>query len=198
MGLITYYPTIPNPPDAPSADVTRMQTNSGSGGSIWEVDHIGFNTNNSGTHQQIRCNQFSSGSLPMNPTTESSVTYPKSGTADPSRAQLYFKNSNPTDFIVSGIRCYGLCSVAGSPVILTTLQSINCTISRSSVGQYVVTITNNSVVDPNYGIFLQVINPLIEVCCAEKTGANQFTIRVFNLSGALRDPQQFCFQVFQL
>jgi hypothetical protein len=49
----TYNENIPNPPNNPSNDVGIMQTNAQAIDSIIAVDHVGFNTDNGGSHNQI-------------------------------------------------------------------------------------------------------------------------------------------------
>lgn len=56
MTNYNYDGTIPNPPDDPGDDVTQMQTNSASIGSIMNVDHVGFNATNGGIHRQVSYN----------------------------------------------------------------------------------------------------------------------------------------------
>lgn len=50
---LTYYPTIPNPPDDPADDVGDMQTNSGSINTWTGIDHFGFNNSNGGYHSTV-------------------------------------------------------------------------------------------------------------------------------------------------
>ncbi len=58
MGLIAYNGGIPNPPNNPSNDVPLMKINTDAIAQYVAVDHIAFNTNNSGyhtlVHQQIQ------------------------------------------------------------------------------------------------------------------------------------------------
>lgn len=49
----SYINNIPNPPNNPIQDVPNMQTNTNSISSLIAIDHIGFNTNGSGIHQQV-------------------------------------------------------------------------------------------------------------------------------------------------
>lgn len=49
----TYNLNIPNPPNNPQTDVPLMQVNTNSLSSLISIDHIGFNTNNSGIHKQV-------------------------------------------------------------------------------------------------------------------------------------------------
>jgi hypothetical protein len=50
----TYTTGIPNGPDNPSNDQPIMQTNTNSINSLIDTDHIGFNTNFGGAHNQVQ------------------------------------------------------------------------------------------------------------------------------------------------
>lgn len=93
----TYNPTIPNPTDAPSADVGRMQTNSSSISSILAVDHIGFNKSQGGQHLQVT---FGSNNPPAVPTSIPILftnTQDGNGNTLPgSLAQLFFYSGDTT------------------------------------------------------------------------------------------------------
>lgn len=56
MTIYTYFPNIPNPPDAPADDVASMQTNSASIAGIIGVDHVGFGSSGNGQHKQVTFN----------------------------------------------------------------------------------------------------------------------------------------------
>lgn len=51
-----YYASIPNPPNDPADDVFLMQTNSSSIYNALEVDHVTFNNNACGQHNQVTFN----------------------------------------------------------------------------------------------------------------------------------------------
>ncbi len=53
MPNFTYTIGIPDSPDNPSNDQPNMKINNDSNNSIWGIDHIGFNSNNSGYHTII-------------------------------------------------------------------------------------------------------------------------------------------------
>lgn len=48
-----YTTGVPNSPNSPSVDVVPMQQNTNSINSLIAIDHVGFNTNKSGIHQQV-------------------------------------------------------------------------------------------------------------------------------------------------
>lgn len=49
----TYNDSVPNPPNQPSVDVPKMQTNTNSIRSWVNVDHVDFEGPNAGTHKQV-------------------------------------------------------------------------------------------------------------------------------------------------
>lgn len=54
LPMISFNSSVPATGHNPSADYTVMQNNNVSDVSMWATDHIGFNTNGSGYHQQVR------------------------------------------------------------------------------------------------------------------------------------------------
>lgn len=60
----SYNGAIPNPPNDPASDVSTMQTNAASIGSIISVDHVGFNTAGGGQHNQVT---FNANNVPIPP-----------------------------------------------------------------------------------------------------------------------------------
>jgi|SRR5579872_2653980 len=66
MTNFTYTSPLPVATNDPSVDQPNMTVNNTSNAGIWEVDHVGFNENNGGTHLQV---SFSSNNVPTVPTT---------------------------------------------------------------------------------------------------------------------------------
>lgn len=60
MANYTFDATIPATNNDPSEDQPKMLNNNVSNQAIWEVDHIGFNANESGEHKAISFNQDAS------------------------------------------------------------------------------------------------------------------------------------------
>lgn len=75
LPLIPFVPNIPFGPNNPSQDQPNMQANTNSDIDIWEVDHIGFNVNNSGIHAQVTM-PVQSG-IPTTAQAGATVTYTK-------------------------------------------------------------------------------------------------------------------------
>lgn len=63
----SYNPAIPNPPDAPSADVAIMQSNAGAISTVIARDHVGFNVLLSGRHKQVTFAQNNVPTVPTSP-----------------------------------------------------------------------------------------------------------------------------------
>lgn len=67
MTVFTFDDTIPAANNNPSSDQPLMLINNQSDAGIWDIDHVGFNQSNGGTHSQIT---FSSNNVPTIPTTQ--------------------------------------------------------------------------------------------------------------------------------
>lgn len=103
MTSYTYTTGIPNPTDTPANDVSDMQTNTNSINSIWETDHVGFNstgptmTGTGGMHLQC---QFCGSNVPSNPpsfpTLFVNTQDGNSHTLPNSIAQLFFYSGSST------------------------------------------------------------------------------------------------------
>jgi hypothetical protein len=55
-GMINFYNTIPATNNNPSNDQPLMLEDNQAIAQIWDIDHVGFNTNFSGTHEQVTFN----------------------------------------------------------------------------------------------------------------------------------------------
>jgi len=152
-----YTTGIPNPNNRPSQDVPIMQTNANSIASIITSDHVGFNTNGSGWHEQVTFNNISSQTTPTNPI---SLLY----TANDAKGnpQLNFLNSNafantaaPSGgvLLLAGIVLqWGTIQFTSFPQTFSFAQSfpnacfsvILTPISVVSVGYFVSAVTKNN------------------------------------------------------
>lgn len=65
MSSFTFYNNIPAAANNPSVDQPKMLVNNQSENSIWDVDHVGFNTSGGGRHTQVT---FNSNEVPVPPT----------------------------------------------------------------------------------------------------------------------------------
>src|SRR5258708_30758417 len=98
--MVAYTRDIPDAPNNPSGDQSKMKINTNSIDTLLQVDHISFNANNGGTHLQNSYVGFSPGTIIGG--VPASVAYPAAGIADATHAQYYFKNST-NNFLLSGI-----------------------------------------------------------------------------------------------
>lgn len=64
---LTYNPDIPNPPNVPSVDVPKMQTNTNSIQSFLERDHVPFSNSFAGAHLQANLKNTATGGTPTLP-----------------------------------------------------------------------------------------------------------------------------------
>jgi len=126
MSSYTFDPTIPAASHNPSVDQPNMQLNNASIDSILGVDHITFNTNGGGYHQQVT---FNSDNVPAVPTLPPvlftntinglSQLFYYSGDATHSSGQ-YQQNTNGSTFLLGGIILkWGMIENVGSPYSVT-------------------------------------------------------------------------------
>lgn len=186
---------IPAALNNPSSDQPLMLINTQSDAGIWEIDHIGFNTNNGGTHKQVT---LSSKNTPGSQTDPSSVLYTASGTAS-TVADLRFVNQNAT-FPISFIRAWALCTTTG----IVSLQGFNVAVVRSSAGVYVATLGVNAINSANFSVFVSVpsfgSNALISNITYAIGGSGPWTVtfNFTNSSSTPTDPATFSFFVMQV
>lgn len=105
MSNFVFDSGIPFAQNNPSSDQPKMLANNIANEGIWDVDHIGFNSNNGGTHLQNSYEGFSLGTLL--PGTPASTAYPAAGVASSTRSQYYFKNTLGT-YLLSSIKAFGV------------------------------------------------------------------------------------------
>ena len=158
MTTFNYYPTIPNPPDNPSFDVTLMQTNSGSINSIINVDHITFGKAQGGTtgqsdgqHKQVT---FFSKTTQGTPTDPLSIMYTANG-GENTNAEVFYVNNSAT-FLLSAIKAFGVFTTSSSPVS-SFGNSFGCASVSGSGTSYTIAL-NANVVTGNKVVVLPFIN----------------------------------------
>ena len=198
MSNFTFDSGIPFAQNNPSSDQPKMLANNIANEGIWDIDHIGFNSNNGGTHLQTSFEGFSSGVLLAG--TPSSTAYPAAGVADATRADYYFKNSAGI-FLLNAIRAFAF--VDGATGAILNSQSINvASIVRNSAGNYSVTLTANAVSSASFAVLVS----------STKTSGPRFAYSAYNITGVgtfnlLFDPSaagsgtdviSFSFQVLQI
>ncbi len=194
---ITYTLNIPDAPNDPSADQGPMQTNTNSINTLIAVDHYSFADTPSGTHKQVTLSGKNAAGAQTDPT---STLYTASGTAS-TVADLIYRNQNGV-FPISCLRAWGYVSGGVGPAIIAS-QGVNvASITRTSAGRYVVTLTALAVNSSDFAV--TVTSSLTTSLVGTQSGytitaPGVFQLNFTTLSGnALVDPTSFTFQVYQI
>ena len=196
--VITYTRDIPDAPNNPSVDQGPMKTNTNSIDTLVAVDHYTFADIPSGTHKQVTISGKNAAGAQTDP---SSVIYTSSGTAS-TVANLNYRNQNGI-FPLNCVRAWGYVQGGVGPVVIGS-QSVNVsTVTRSSTGKYVVTLTANAVSTNQYAVIAS--QNLVSSASGTQVGYNllapvgQFELNFVTLNGnALVDPANFTFMVLQI
>lgn len=144
----TYNASIPASGNNPSSDQPIMQANAQSISSLIAIDHVGFNANNGGYHQQVTLNDTASPGSQTNP---QSVVYSSNGSAD-TNSQLFFKNQSGT-FLLNCVKAFGVFTTSGSAVSSFN-NSYNCASISGSGTAYAITLNANAVTGNNVIVFV--------------------------------------------
>lgn len=131
----TFNTTEPAANSAPSASQPIMQLNNQSTSDLLAVDHITFNNDTGGTHQQVT---YISPTAPSNPASASNIgiAYTKLGTADTANVQNFFINP-VASFPLSAIKGFGS-FLSGDDGAITPRNQYNVTsIAQLTVGSIV-------------------------------------------------------------
>jgi hypothetical protein len=195
--MFTFNSNIPAAANNPSNDQPVMLANNVSNAGIWDVDHIGFNADEGGTHLQVT---LSSKNTPSSPTDPESVVYTANGTSSPV-AQLFYINQNAT-FHASAMRAWGYANTAG----IIASQSVNITsVVRNFAGQYTITMPANVVSSSNYAVFVSATTSASVGALLWSytiSTATSFILQFRSLQNlptqTLTDPISFSFQVLQI
>lgn len=145
--MVTYNRDIPDGPNNPSRDQPLMKTNTNSVDDILKVDHVSFNTANSGFHKQVTFNAKTTQGAQTDP---QSVVFTNDGVANTAHPQLYFKNSQAT-FPLSSIRAFGSFVSTNNAIIAPGLGSFLNFYNIASFSHtlnttvYTITLTTNAV-----------------------------------------------------
>jgi len=196
--VITYTRDIPDAPNNPSVDQGPMKTNTNSIDTLIAVDHYTFADVPSGTHKQVTISGKNAGGAQTDP---ASIMYTSSGTAS-SVANLNYRNQNGI-FPLNCVRAWGYVQGGVGPVVIGS-QSVNVsTVTRSSTGKYVVTLTANAVSTNQYAVICS--SNVVSSASGTQVGYNllapvgQFELNFVTLNGAsLVDPANFTFMVLQI
>lgn len=146
MANFTFNPNIPATNNNPSVDQPDMQTNNQAENDIWEVDHVGFNASNGGTHLQLtlETNNVPGGS----PTGTQSIIYTNAGTAS-SSSNAFIKNPSGT-FPMSIIKACGTFIATNSTnSFVTQFNCASIAYSNPGTNTYTITLTTNATTGNN-------------------------------------------------
>lgn len=197
MTDFNYINPLPVSSNNPSVDQPNMTINNASVLGILDVDHVGFNVSNGGTHLQVT---FSSENTPGAQTDPQSVLYSAAGTAS-TVADLRYVNQNAI-FQTIPIKAWGL--FTGSSGAIIASQSVNiASIVRASAGRYTITMTTNAVTGTSFAILWSVPNLSIftgggGTVSYSITGGGIFTMTCNNINGTPTDPASVSFLVLQV
>jgi hypothetical protein len=152
-----YDETIPAANNNPSSDQPVMQANALAITQLIAVDHVTFNSADSGKHEQVT---FVDKNTPAAQTDPQSVLYTANGVAN-TKADLKFVNQNAT-FPLNSLRAFGLFSLLnGTPPTITTIgtQSFNIASASGinltgSIARFTVTLSANVTTGNDVGIVL--------------------------------------------
>jgi hypothetical protein len=156
MTDFTFNDTIPAAANNPSNDQPIMLANNVSNQGIWDVDHIGFNALNGGSHQFMTMFADPNYIIPAASTANGSVIYTNAGTAS-TNAQCFFQNSIAT-VPMSSIRAFGsfvATAVGVNPILLTEYNIASAT----HPGSYLITLTANAV--SGNGVMILVVGTVV-------------------------------------
>lgn len=177
---ISYNNNIPDAPNNPSNDQPLMKTNTNAIDSILQVDHYSFNTTNfSGNHLQIHLGQFTNPAIVNAAAAEGSVVYSKAGTTDTAHAQLFFKNANGVDFLLSAVRAFGSFLMSNGNTTKINGENFTFLVTGNSA---VVTLTNNATDgSTNFVVISNVTQGVISATPGYALAANKITFLVPNV-----------------
>lgn len=189
----SFYDDIPASGNNPSDDQPLMLINNVSNEAIWNIDHIGFNTNGSGTHTQITFLNFES---PATPAGTAGILYTAAGVGNTSLPDIYFETSNAS-YHINPIKAWGIATGGVGGAI--TAQNYNVTsASRLSQGIYQITMPANTLSSYAYGVLISTTSNLKTYGVWIGISVTQFNIQFYDNNGAFQDPSAYLFAVFHI
>lgn len=192
--VISYNLDIPDAPNNPSVDQPNMRTNTNSINTIIAVDHYTFADTPSGTHKQVTLRAAAIDSP--------SIISLANGTANPAVKNAILTTSNSVVLPLNCVRAWGYVQGGVGPVVIAS-QSVNVsTVTRSSAGHYVITLTANAVSSDKFAV---ITSSLLASSANgtqsgyQITGVGTFEINFTKLDGTgSPDPANFTFIVLQI
>lgn len=153
MSAISYNLNIPDGPNNPSDDQPLMKINTNAIDTILAVDHVSFNANNGGTHDQVT---FSSENTPAAQTDPQSVAFTaQASTLTPTKgsssniAQLFYRNFNSI-FPLSAIKAFGL--ITAGPTLTSSFNADSVAFVGPQTWE--VTLTTGATIGTNVIVFV--------------------------------------------
>ena len=159
MTNFTAVQDIPDAPNNPSSDQPNMKTNTNSMISIWDVDHIGFNVSNGGTHEQVSFYQNVAGALGtavglIFPNTRPASWSNSTGSGNAS-LQFLSQDASTLPLPLSCIKAGGNFTGTSSSGAISFNTQFNCTaISSNGSGTYTITIATGVTTGSNIICFV--------------------------------------------
>ncbi len=208
-GLIVYNTGIPATNNNPSDDQPHMLINTDSGDQIWDVDHVPFNVNYSGTHSQNTYVGFSTGTFPSLVGPASSIAYPAAGIDKATTAQYYFKNQDAT-YPLSAVRAFGVFQPLGSSGVsqdITASNSFNVVptstafitqITTAGVTTWVVTLNANATTSDNAVVFVMASGALAGGNVNARPLAWSLTANVLTIRASILPNTPIYFAILQI
>jgi hypothetical protein len=144
----TYTRDVPFPSNNPSVDAPNMRTNTNSTDDIWAVDHINFNSANSGKHKQVTLVSENTPGPQVNP---ASTIYTGVGSAI-ATAECYYKNQDAT-FLLSCVKAFGVYTSTGATD--TFDNQYNCASISQAPPFTIITLNANVVASANVIVMIE-------------------------------------------
>ena len=168
---MSYYPSIPEASDLPSASQSQIQTNFTTLKSVFGVDHASYGSTYAGFHNQVTFAVVESPSLPNTP---QSILYTQSIDSGPT--QLVWGDTIST---VSNLRHAGAIVAWGNVASNgTAIVTFGCTTSTSGTGQYAVAFTN-ALPSNQYGVVVTALSGAAIYCAVSSQSTTGFGVNVF-------------------
>jgi len=154
-GQISYNRDIPFATHNPSVDQPNMLKNTNAEITIWDRDHVTFNTNFSGTHKQVTFSSKNPGAAQVDPASvlfTNTLTSPVPASA---KAELFYTNADAT-FLVNCVKAFGsFTSSATTPTLINSFNVVSVTFSSPN---QVVTLAPGAVTGNNVVVLITVGN----------------------------------------
>lgn len=160
MGNFSFNSNIPAAANNPSNDQPVMLINNQSTESILNVDLVGFDQDNGGTHKYMTVTQAGGGyySAPPSPGADGFVAYTGAGSAS-AEAYLYLRNNNRI-FPGMAVRAFGVFTTTNTLGAVSLSNGFNVVSITAIAGtSYQITLQTGAVTGNNICVFTQLSSP---------------------------------------